>query len=353
MSKHAPPVDVFPIGWYGYTLHQDEPHDIAEDCVNIVLPYHRGAQSFLELESYLNNVRAQQLKALVEIQPLNRAPSSPFDPQDPAQVNELKGFIHKLKDRPEIFGWYLYDEPPNVDGLIPARAHAASCIIRSEDPNRPIGILFSASVHPGPYSTAMDAHMVDDYRVMGSKEFDFDGFGYFRFLSQQQMRAPRIRPYWVVLQAFPNDRFTTRAEQRYFNYMAVQAGATGLFFYKHEASTPEWRNDVLNPTLKEFSLHAKVFANGRLKVGINTGHAAAVATLYRDPDDHSLVGGRFTLLVVHHGNGTVNITLRIDPSSRLGTPILKSDGGRTVKPAKGVYRDDLGPYEVRLYTFAL
>ena len=342
--------DDFPMAWYDWAQVADhipgKPHLMANEGDNLILVYYRGQTPFSDLITYLDAVRASGLRAMVEIAPLyiDNGQVPPTFIQGGTQG--LTDYIRALKDRPEVWGWYLYDEPFS-DVLPLDRARSAYQTIKAEDPTRLIAILFSTDGVPEQYRDAMDVYMVDYYPHFGAAEFD-DLDGYFQTMSSLAPNAAGKRAYWPVLpggKLWPDSRLPTLAEQRYMAYAATQAGGVGLFFWIHDDPPQSWIDSILAPVLWDFGRYARAFAHGALPEKATGSEASTKATVYPDADHHGLL-----LLLIHHGNGTVTTTITIDASLHVTTVTVPDENARSLRLENETFSDVLGPYEARLYT---
>jgi len=349
--------DDFPMAWWDNAQRTSD-HAVGNPLVmmnegdNLILAYYRCQTPFSDLTDYLDSVRAAGLRAMVEIGTLqiDNGQVPPTFRQGGTQG--LIDYIRDLKDRPEVWGWYLYDEPFS-DVLPLNRAKAAYQTIKAEDPTRPVAIAFGFNGVPEQYRDAMDVYMVDNYLTLGNNEFDgtafsgdrFDNGEYFRFLSEKRLNAVGDQRYWVVLQAFSQgQRFPTLAEHRYLTYTAIQAGAQGIFFWIHTATEQSWVNGVFAPVLSEFGRYARAFAHGALVDKASVSNASTTASVFPDPDHHALL-----LLLIHHGSGGVSTTVTIDTSLQITTVTVPNKDGRSLRLENETFTDSLGPFEVRLY----
>lgn len=257
----------------------------------------------------------------------------------------LRWYIRALKDRPEVWAWYLYDEP-NPEVLPPDHAKRAYQIIKAEDPARLIALVFATNGEPDKYRDAMDVYMFDYYPHFGAAEFDgLDG--YFRTMSSFAPNAAGKRAYWPVLpgcNVWGDPRIPTLAEQRYMAYAATQAGGVGLFFWTHTATEQSWADSVLAPVLWDFGRYVRAFAHGALLDKVNTSEATTKATVYPDTDQQGLL-----LLLIHHDMGTVTTSVTLNAYLQITTVTEADDSGRSLKLQNNTFKDDLGPYQVRLY----
>jgi hypothetical protein len=333
---------VFPIGWYDYAVpaNYNSPAFLATMHCDIVLPYCRGSQPITDLTGYLDAVRDSGLYALVELAPLNKTPSL-VDGQFNSE--ELKKFVSILNDRPEIWGWYLYDEPPGPDQLGWVQAKAAYEIVYNIDGRRPVAVAV-ADVTDIPldyaflYRSAADIMMFDYYPLHHEGFKDLD---YFYRLWQHAVLAVGCMPYWPILETAGS-----LSQFRYMVYAAVQSGASGLFFYRYDSIKTDrvWLDNIYMPTIKEFLNYASAFSHpplrDRLYMRIG-GEPQVVGTVY----ERQL--GELLLLLVHHGPGTVRPTLAFYPP--LMTKGLKDLSNGAILPVQNNTADiELGDYEIKV-----
>jgi hypothetical protein len=153
-----------------------------------------------DLFRYLDAVKSAGLRAMVEI------PSVGINAADPVQ---LKQFLQLLKDRPEIWAWFLYDEPETHPEISAETITTAYNIVKAEDPTRPIVVNFTANGRPpsvipnaANYPNAMDDYMLDYYPIYKCPLFGGrDVPSFFTYLKQYRSLLPD-KPFWAVLQAF-------------------------------------------------------------------------------------------------------------------------------------------------------
>lgn len=336
--------DDFPIAWYDEVSSlPGKPQVMVNEGVNLILVSYHGYSNLSGVMTFLDGVHTAGLRAIIEIAPL-------LVDVDGVPPNFIQGgtqglidYVRAFKGRPEVWGWYLFDEP-KPSRLPPAKAEMAYQTIKAEDPTRPIAIAFETVGEPDKYREAMDVYMVDFYPTFGPIEFDgLDG--YFQLMSSFASNADGKRAYWPILTATKKgDRFSTLAEQRYMAYAATQAGGVGLFFWKHYQAPQSWIDSVLAPVLWDFGRYARAFAHGALKMKASASNVSTTVTVYPDPDQHDRL-----LLLIHHGNGTVTTTVKIDASLHVTTVTVPDEDGRSLRFENETFTDSLGPYEVRLY----
>jgi hypothetical protein len=341
--------DDFPMAWYDSAQvapnsTPGKPRLMVNEGDNLILVQYRGQTPFSELTTYLDAVRAAGLRAMVEIAPLYIDNGQVAPTYIHGGDDGLRWYIRTLKNRPEIWAWYLYDEP-NPVVLPPDHAKSTYQIIKAEDPSRLIALVF-ANGEPGKYRDAMDVYMVDNYPHFGAAEFDgLDG--YFQTMSSFAPNAAGKRAYWPVLpgcNVWGDPRIPTLAEQRYMAYAATQAGGVGLFFWTHTATEQSWVDSVLAPVLWDFGRYARAFAHGALPDKARASEASTKATVYPDPDHHGLL-----LLLIHHARGAVTVDVTLDPSLQIATATVADDNDRSLTLSNNTFRDNVGPYGVNLY----
>jgi hypothetical protein len=336
------PFDIFPIAWYDLDGYYGHPAEIVEETgINSVLVYNRG-----DVPNYLNALQATGLRAIVQL-------------PRPITAEGLKQFIHDLKHRSEIGGWYLTDEPPGNDRVYPDVALDNYQVMKTEDPTRPVSIVFAWNSEVQEYSDAMDIYGVDHYLGLESNEFEGSTPGpgyrlvngeYFKFLSDKAVNAVGKRAYWIVLQSEEvfGHRFPTPAELRYLIYASIQAGANGIFFYRFDESVaqdPTWVDTVHAPVVREFAPHATVFANRPITGKVTTLEPFTEARLYRTRTEENI---GYLLLLVHHNSGTVTVDVAFDALLQI-TQVIRNDNGLPLDLSNNTFTDTLGPFEVRLY----
>lgn len=339
--------DDFPLAWYdrAQTATPGKPQLMANDGDNLILLYYRGQAPFSDLTNYLDAVRAAGLRAMVEIAPLYVEIGQVPPTFVQGGTQGLIDYLRALKDRPEIWAWYLFDEPnPTVVPIDVANTYYKT--IKAEDPNRLVAMVFGDG-QPNLYRDAMDVYMFDYYPSFGAVEFDgLGGDQYFRVMLQHASNAAGKRAYWPVLKAVKNgDRFPTFAEERYMAYASIQAGGTGLFFWIHYAAEQWWSDTVAAPVMLDVGRYARALGHGALLQAASASATYTSATVYPDPDQHRLL-----LLLLHHGMGAVTTTITLDSALHVTTVTAPDEGDRSLQVVDGAFSDTLGPYEVRIYT---
>src|SRR5205085_1856270 len=119
----------------------------------------------------------------------------------------------------------------------------------------------------------------------------------------------------------------------------------GLFFWIHYEPPQSWIDSILAPVLWDFGRYAGAFAHGALSGKASSSNASTTATVYPDPEHHGLL-----LLLIHHTSGTVTTTVTIDAFLHVTTVNVPDENGRALRLDNATFSDNLGPYEVRLYT---
>ncbi len=218
-----------------------------------------------EAPPYLDRLGQAQLQSLWALQWYLKRPKSwscthpdapPHPACDPPNQDTLSqhvtSYVNFLRDRPEVFGYYIADEP-NL--LLPERIPIPTLdqrydLIRSLDPQRPMLQVFAP--HPfvgdtqGPqwaqYKNGLDIVAVDPYPIGESfpapLRMTYDSVVGARDAATS---APRV-PHWTVIQAHAkgnywpynhDDRAPTLEELQNMVAQALAAGTEGVFFYSH------------------------------------------------------------------------------------------------------------------------
>jgi hypothetical protein len=344
--------------------------------VNLQICYSRWGQTTAQKVaaqiSTLDQMKGTGLRALVEL----------IVP--PYNEEQVRGLILGLRDRPEIWGWYLADEPdlPAQNGLpqvAPTEAIAAYDLVKALDPlSRPVATAFTPTLNIGQYAGAMDIYMVDYYPIRGGDlEFqspDFRNYYSAVWKFNQYARTNIHKPFWPILQAsrlsrpicpssdpnYPLCGFPTVAEERYMIYSAILAGAQGLSFFDTNNEESEsvlearFASEWLAPILHEFSKFSNSFVGAPVGSVVTDSNidTSVMAKLYKDLDAG---GDNYVLLVVQLGPQEHLPTSVIfkDPAIDGSNDVINSQDFPLPTFSGGRMSIELGPYEVRIYKFGL
>ena len=332
----------FLTGWYDTLSGAARLPAIRAEGMNSVMPYDDGADAL----AYLDAAREAGVKVFVEID---------RDIVRTGDTDAIRAWVAQYETHPSVAGWYLADEPSTNVTLGPLSAATAEQLyhaVKAEDPSHPVAIAFGVNDDLTAYRYAYDIAMYDEYPArLGQPEFT--GLGTWKHHIQQRATSTYAKQGFVpVIQAFTTGssgptqyyRLPTAAEARYMTYTAVQAGATGIFYWTRYRSTLAFIDDVIEPLTSELTRLGPALKNGAL-LGVATvqhGGPSAVARAYRDPSS-----GRYTLVVVNHGAQPVDATLSVSTSLGLTTAHAADDTVTAI--VDGTLAVSLQPYEARTY----
>lgn len=329
----------FPIGWYdrlgGGSL--DRLEQIADDGMNAVLPYDNMHG---EPGAYLDAAKKAGVKVMLEI------PRALVRRRDAAGIG---AFVRRYRKHPALFAWYLADEPTSTPTLGPLPAREAGPLyaaIKRNDDQRPVAIAFNAGQDPATFRHAMDVVMYDDYPVR-AEHAEFQRFHAWTHRVFQRARFAKEKDGFIpVLQGFGGPpeapffgrRLPTGAEQRFMVYTALQAGATGLFFWTRYRADDAWVREVLRPIVDELRPMVPALELGALRTETTVESDRTAISLYRDAKSEDVF-----VVVVHRGDGTVPVSIRLDPALRITRAV---DG--SVDLHDGRMDIELGSFEARV-----
>ncbi len=333
---------IYPLGWFDSLTTPHLLPSMRSSGMNVVLPY--TGESPGNLRGYLDRAQREGLKVYAEIDPALLLPPNPV---------LVRAFVELHRQHPAVHGWLLADEPTVGDKyrmLTPQLAEVLYQQIKSADPTRPVAIVFGVTENARPWVDAMDVLMYDDYVAdAGTKEFRGLRGWLERLRERAQIAAP-LEGYIPVLQAFGHDprtgnpfmkkRLPTAKELRYITYAAIQHDSTGIMFWVHYRSRQHWIDRTLTPLSKEISPALRSMANGPVR-GVSVSGGALRSTLFRDTRTNTQY-----LVVVHHGLGTVNAQVDLDPALRV---VRAATSSRVLDVLGGRFADTFGPYAARLY----
>ena len=335
----------FPLGWYDHIHRVETPAKVATEGMNLLMPY-TSNKNEATIRSYLDAAETAGMKVLLEPY---RAKVKKGD------IAAVTQFVRTFKQHPAVFGWYLYDEPAVKKAVSPETLEFLYNAIKAEDPNRPVAIVFAPSQIGKmlTYRKAFDICMIDRYPLFYRKR-EFNNLGDFWEWMQNAASVARDKKFWPVLQAFGEQedgkpkyrrRLPTVAEERYMFYVAVNAGADGLFFYGHHWTLQSWIDSVLKPLIREFHQYIPAINSGPLSKKATVNRSDMQVLLYQNPFNKN-----YLAIAIHHGRGTVNPKIALDTS--INTRSIKVVGEhRHLSLTKGIFKDSFGPYAVHLYEF--
>jgi len=348
-SKTVPPQgeSSFPLGWYDSLEARGGVFDIAQQGMNVVLPYHTEAG---DEHAYLDAAQAAGLKVVLEI---DRA----FVKAESA--SDVRRFVSRYKAHPALYGWYLADEPTINEDLGPASPEVAGelyRVIKDEDPKSPVAVAFAKSEQPEDYRQAMDLMLFDDYPCrVGQPEFD--GFeDWWKRLQARAAVGAEEGGFIPVLQAFGEDaqgvaqfgrRLPTVAEQRYMVFASVQAGATGLLFWTRYRASREWIDRVLQPIVSELREFVPAFGSGKIRDRVAADGDGIELSLHGDP-----LMQRYVLVAVNHSDGTTPARIAIDRTMGLQQALASGDVEEKHDVTDGVLEHTFGPFEAKVYALS-
>ena len=149
----------------------------------------------------------------------------------PAKVDAFyTNRIARLKNHPAVLGWYVFDEPPQLE--IPARRRIYQCIC-AEDDQHPAWGVYHRIDHLREYLPICDILGIDPYPIPTKPAGSIT-----ELLRLSQNALFGNRAMWNVTQTFnwkrkdvPDDRFPTEDELRSMYWQYVVGGANGLIGY--------------------------------------------------------------------------------------------------------------------------
>jgi hypothetical protein len=332
----------FPLGWYDSLDSRGGVFDMAQQGMNMVLPYHTEDGS---PKAYLDTARAAGVQVVLEID------RSLVRTSDSGAVRE---YVARYKEHPAVYGWYLADEPTTTKDLGPLSPKDANRLyraIKDEDGDRPVAVAFGAHEKAERFRHAMDVMLFDDYPVRSGQP-EFGGLSqWWDRLRKRAEIGSEEGGFFPVLQAFGEDdqgnaqfgrRLPTEREQRYMIYSSVQAGATGLLFWNRYRAADKWIDQVLVPIVAELRTLGPALGSGDIR-GVSSDEAAVSVSLFRDPRSRE-----YRLLAVHHGEGTVSANVSL--GSQVDEKRVYAWGeAHEIDATGGAFKDTFGPFETRLY----
>lgn len=216
-----------------------------------------------EAEPYLDRLSQAGLQTLWEIDWYRERPASwtctnPAVPPRPdcqpasqARLDEqVTRYVQFLRDRPEVFGYYIADEPNLALPQIPiSTLEDRYDLIRSLDPDRPMFQVFAPHPTLGAtqgskwlqYADAFDVLGVDPYPIPTSASSPLRMVYDAVVGARDAAVSGKREPHWAVIQGHargnylldPAYRAPTLAELQHMTLQALVARTEGLFFYSH------------------------------------------------------------------------------------------------------------------------
>ena len=334
----------FPLGWYDSVTNLNTPAQIANQGINIVMPY-TGKRSIKEVRAFLNRAAAAGIKVMVEIPRLEVR-------RDHRWL--ITQFVKKLKTHPAVYGWYLYDEPEFIK-LSPRLLERVYQAIKEEDPQHTVAIAFGKLLPIKRYLKALDTVIYFKYPCYyDSPKFCNLQNGIFRKQAATAASIARKKSnFWFVLQGYGEDkhgkptRFNRRLpsveEERYMVYSALLAPADGLFFWTHYLSQPQWINSVLTPIIKELQTYLPTITNSSLKDQLAIDNPNIQARLYQNSITQDLL-----LIAINHGGNSLKTAIAIKENIKVNSAkVLNSS--LSVDISQGILTDTFKPYAVHVY----
>ena len=182
-------------------------------------------------------------------------------------IANMRTMADRLKGQPGIIANYAVDEPHYTAGMSLATVRAACDALAQVDPNRPCFVLEERTaildyVQAAPI-LGMDHYPVrwtgTRYGFPGQTTDSLASIG--RMLDEVRAAAP-TKPIWFAVQthripsdsAYPDPaRYPTTAELRVMAYLALNHGATGLWFYARDDVYGSFQSGfAYSPTLMSY-----------------------------------------------------------------------------------------------------
>jgi hypothetical protein len=302
---------------------------------------------------------------------LMAAPSLPNAvPDDPAArakwEEKATGMVKALSVMPNVLNYYLVDEPLwNGTPLPPLLA--AYDFYRRLDPWHPLWLNAAPRgtvADLARYNQVCDISGVDIYPVpeggshseMEDKTVTSVGAYTRKTLASTDHR----KPVWMTLQGFawqhlsnrkaPDAVFPTFEQSRFMAYDAVVHGAHGIMYWgTHYIAVPEhW--DVLLATTRDLASVSAVLAGEPVPRDRYRIEGESLAWCVKRASDREF------LIVVNESPEPTTLKGRV-PWAGKELRVLTGDAGLPanhglLKLSRGRFRDELGPYDARLYTIA-
>lgn len=334
----------FPIAWYDSIQNLDTPPKVAQEGMNLLIPY-TGESGIKEVRNYLDQAEAAGIQVLVEIPRFWIRTGS---------TNKITNFVRQLKSHPATFGWYLYDEPEFIQ-LSPKLLEKAYQAIKLEDPEHSITMALNKLMRTTNYLNALDILMYFNYPCFYDTP-EFSGFakGEFKQLAQGAASIAKDKKrFWFILQGYGEDengkptrfnrRLPTLAEERYMIYSAVLAQANGLLFWSHYLSQQKWIDSVLTPTLNELKTYLPAITNRDFQDDLTINHPDIQASLYRNPLTKNLL-----LIAINHSNHSIKSAIALSERVKASSAKVLTEN-RSIPLNRQRLYDQFSPYAVHIY----
>lgn len=288
-------VDNFRIGWFDTITNLQGPAKIAAGGFDFSMPY-AGEGDQAAIETYLDEAAEAGISVYLDIpRPLVETPDGRLDK-----------YISTFKDRPQLLGWYLYDEPEWKPAVRPAALRRSYDRVKELAPWLSIALAFGFLNFVKSYRDAMDMFWFDFYPITkGQKEFGaFRGGRYARTVESAASAAAALnKPLTLIIQGYGEDssgkaqfnrRLPTKAEARYQFYTSLLGRPASIVYWTLYRSDPSWIAATLSPIIREF--------RSRFPQGL-TYEAASGFSLSGGSCDALVLGdgaGRRWLLLISH-----------------------------------------------------
>ena len=332
----------FPLGWYDSVDYPNTPAKIANEGINIVIPY-TGDRNIQKVRTYLDRAAAANIKVVVEI---------PRDDVRSKRVEQVIQFVRELKSHPATYGWYLYDEP-NPSIITPIALKQIYRAIKAEDPEHTVAIAFNRLFRMVKYFGSFDVALYDKYPAFYNSP-EFTGFekGIFKKLVDTAVSLTKGRSdFWYIVQGYGEGldgkpkfdrRLPTMAEERYMVYTAILAKADGLFFWAHYRSQQQWIDSVLTPIIKELQNYLPAITNNPLDNKLAVDNPAIQAKIYQDPYTQDLL-----FIAINHSDRTIETAIVLEDIEAKSVKVVAED--RSIDFSQKTLIDTFEPYAVHIY----
>jgi len=254
-------------------------------------------------------------------------------------------WVAAAKDHPALLAWYLTDEPESR-GFSPESERERYLKLKATDPHHPIGLCHFLFESLTKYKDACDFTMTDVYPITANRDVPVENVG-IHIDEARRVHGPGW-PNWAYIQIFggPDTDGGKWAqplphEIRCMTFIALAHRATGILYFSYWPKDPRaWAaTGKLNRELQRMVPY--LAAEGE-ELGANSDL----------PEVH--VRARKTV----HGGIVVVVNTRprfLEPTITVpGVGSMKLTGitdSRTVPVWDGVFRDSVGPFEGRTYTW--
>lgn len=265
------------------------------------------------------------------------------------------GISRELGGRPETLGFYIADEPEGR-GLPPTELQSLKASLQRDHPGALTAMALVRPQMAGMYQRATDIFLLDPYPVPNLPLTWLS-----EALEEAAQYVPRER-LWAVIQAFGGDKWRkegwprrpTYLEMRCLSYLALAHGAHGLFYFSY----PEVKNDPAAwQGLKQIVQELRqlrtwlVLPNepATLRVEMTSpfktdaqGHPAVHFCQKQRPGEHLLI----LVNVIDHP-----VSCFVHGFYQETQWVTEFDQHKKSVVLDGNIREELGPYEVRLYHY--